>query len=343
MRFLIIGEDHPWSAETALARCLWETGAEARIWNNKRPRWWLGNRNWWRLGRMARGLNDTVASLELVRTARRLQPDVLFLPKAENIHSRAVKMAVAATGARLITWYPDHPFKADMTSMNIMRNIPAYDIFYIWGHFLLETLQAAGVHRAEYLPFAFDPLTHRQDVDSSADSLRRFDCEVCFVGTWDRERERDLAPLACFDLAIWGPGWPENLSASSPLRPKVRGGPLYNEDLVRAYRGSRVVFNHLRLHNGSAHNVRSMEIAGIGGGAQLVRRTPELARELFTEDEHLLCFADEDEMKHQVRQALGNAEKVRRLSSAARQRVTERHLLSHRISRIIEDLRNLER
>jgi spore maturation protein CgeB len=225
--------------------------------------------------------------------------------------------------------------------MNIMRNLPAYDIFYIWGRFLLETLHAAGARRVEYLPFAFDPLTHPHDVDSSADQLRRFDCEVCFVGTWDREREKDLAPLTCFDLAIWGPGWQENLPASSPLRPKVRGGALYKEDLVRAYRGSRVVFNHLRLHNGCAHNVRSMEIAGIGGGAQLVRRTPELAHELFTEQEHLLCFADEDEMKNQIHQALANPEKVRRLSSAARQRVTERHLLSHRISRIIEDLRNL--
>jgi len=342
MRFLIIGEDHPWSAETSVGRGLRETGAEAHVWNNKRPRWWLGNRNWWRLGRAARSLHDTVASLELVRTARQLRPDVLFLPKAENIHSRAVKMAVAATGARLITWYPDHPFKADMTSMNILRNLPDPDIFYIWGRFLLETLHAAGARRAEYLPFAFDPLSHPENVQTNDDQSRRFSCEVCFVGTWDRERERDLAPLACFDLAIWGPGWPENLPASSPLRPKVRGGALYNEDLVRAYRGSRVVFNHLRLHNGSAHNVRSMEIAGIGGGAQLVRRTPELARELFTEDEHLLCFTDEDEMKQKVREALDSPETARRLSSAAQQRVTERHLLQHRISRIVEDLRNLK-
>ena len=107
-------------------------------------------------------------------------------------------------------------------------------------------------------------------------------------------------------------------------------------------KGSRVVFNHLRLHNGSAHNVRSMEIAGIGGGAQLVRGTPELARELFTEDEHLLCFAGEDEMLHQVRQVLKNPRVARRLSSGARQRVTARHLLSHRISRIVPHLRNLD-
>jgi spore maturation protein CgeB len=342
MKILVVGCTKPYSNETACIRLFQKLGCDVFQFDNKPERWWLGSRSWWRLGRVARSLHDTVASLELVRTARRLRPDVLFLPKAENIHSRAVKMAVAATGARLITWYPDHPFKADMTSMNILRNLPAYDILYIWGRFLLETLHAAGARRAEYLPFAFDPLSHPENVHTNDDQSRRFSCEVCFVGTWDRERERDLAPLACFDLAIWGPGWPENLPASSPLRAKVRGGALYNEDLVRAYRGSSVVFNHLRLHNGSAHNVRSMEIAGIGGGAQLVRRTPELARELFTEDEHLLCFADEDEMKHKVRRALDTPETARRLSSAARQRVTERHLLQHRISRIVEHLRNLD-
>lgn len=294
------------------------------------------------MGRGSRVAYDAIASAAFLRKATSHRPNVILMPKGENIHSRAVKVALERTGARLITWYPDHPFKADMTSMNILRNIPTYDIFYIWGRFMLETLRAAGARRPDYLPFAFDPLTHPGNVESSADQLRRFDCAVCFVGTWDRERERDLTPLACFDLAIWGPGWQENLPASSPLRPKVRGGALYNEDLVRAYRGSRVVFNHLRLHNGSAHNVRSMEIAGIGGGAQLVRRTTELARELFTEDEHLLCFADEEEMKHQVRQALDNPEKVQRLSWAAQQRVTDRHLLSHRISVIVEDLRNLD-
>jgi glycosyltransferase involved in cell wall biosynthesis len=56
----------------------------------------------------------------------------------------------------------------------------------------------------------------------------------------------------------------------------------------------------------------------------------------------LLCFADEDEMKHKVRKALDSPETARRLSSAAQQRVTERHLLQHRISRIVEDLQNLK-
>jgi spore maturation protein CgeB len=342
MRFLIIGENHPWSAETGLARCIRETGSEAHVWSNKRPLLWLGNRSWWQLGRVARGLHDIAANLGFLRNVRRLKPDVLFLPKAENIHSRTVKIAVAAAGARLVTWYPDHPFKANMTSMNILRNLPSYDLFYIWGNFLTETIQSAGAPDVRYLPFAFDPETHQSKIEPSNEDLKRFGCEVCFIGAWDKERERDLEPLSSFDLAIWGPGWLENLDRSSPLRKFVRGAGVYNENLVKAYKSSKIVFNHLRLHNGSAHNVRSMEIAGIGGGVQVVRRTQELACELFKEDEHLVCFDSVEELKQKIQFLLSNPIISKRISESARKKVFSDHLLEYRIKTILSDLNGLD-
>lgn len=340
MRFLIIGESQPWSAETSYARQLRRCGCEVEIWNNKKPRAMFGCRSWWELGRTSRALYDSFASIAFLKEATVRQPDVIFMPKAENIHSRAVKAAMRRTGAKLVTWYPDHPFKADMTSMSILRNLPRYDIFYIWGRFLVESIRAAGARRVEYLPFAFDPESHPTDVALTPDDRKRFASEVCFVGAWDRERERDLESLCSFDLAVWGPGWRENISASSPLRPKIRGGALYNEDLVKVYRCSAIVFNHLRLHNGSAHNVRSMEIAGIHGGVQLVRRTKELSEDLFTENEHLLCFEGNDELLNKVRVALSDHGLAKRLSDAAHQRVEKHHLLSERISRMVKDLRD---
>jgi spore maturation protein CgeB len=342
MRFLIIGENHPWSAETGLARCIRAKSSEAFIWSNKNSLFWLCNRNWWQLGRVARAFHDLVANLELLRTVRRLKPNVLFLPKAENIHSRAVKIAVAATGARLITWYPDHPFKSSMTSMNILRNLPEYDLFYIWGRFLIDSIQSAGAPDVRYLPFAFDPETHQSKIEPSNEDLKNFGCEVCFIGAWDKERERDLEPLASFDLAIWGPGWLENLDKSSPLRKFVRGAGVYNENLVKAYKSSKIVFNHLRLHNGSAHNVRSMEIAGIGGGVQVVRRTPELSKELFQEDEHLVCFQGHDELKQKIQFLLDNPTIAKKLSASARKKVFSNHLLKYRIEKILYDLKSLD-
>jgi spore maturation protein CgeB len=340
MRVLIVGENHLWSSETGFARQFRRVGCEVAHWNNKSARLLFAYRDWWRLGRLSRPTYDAIASTAFVRKAVRFRPDLIFIPKGENIHSRAVRVAKQLTQAELVTWYPDHPFKADMTSMNILRNLPRYDVFYIWGKFLEESLRAAGAPRVEYLPFAFDPETHPENVTLTTDDIGRYRCDVCFIGAWDKEREADLEPLSKFGLAIWGPGWSENISGSSPLRSKIRGEGIYNEELVKAYRCSAIVFNHLRRHNGSAHNMRAMEIAGIGGGVHLVRRTPELAQQLFKEQEHLLCFDSPEEMQEKVRTLLRDEARGRSISQAAQEQVKAHHLLSFRIDEILKGIRN---
>jgi spore maturation protein CgeB len=342
MRILVVGESHPWSSEIGYARELRRVGCEVEIWNNKVSRRLFFKRDWWKLDPVARGLYDFVASIFFIKKSTTSRPDIIFMPKVENIHSRAIQITKAKTHARVFTWYPDHPFKANMTSMNILRNLPNYDLFYIWGNFLIESIQSAGAPDVRYLPFAFDPETHQSKIEPSNEDLKRFGCEVCFIGAWDKERERDLEPLSSFDLAIWGPGWLENLDRSSPLRKFVRGAGVYNENLVKAYKSSKIVFNHLRLHNGSAHNVRSMEIAGIGGGVQVVRRTQELACELFKEDEHLVCFDSVEELKQKIQFLLSNPIISKRISESARKKVFSDHLLEYRIKTILSDLNGLD-
>lgn len=259
------------------------------------------------------------------------------MPKGDNIHSYSVRRALEETRARLVIWYPDNPFKADQTSMNILRDLKRCEIFYIWGKFLMEPLRAAGCRNVKYLPFGFDPLLH-SPAEPAGPKAEDYSCEVCFVGTWDEEREHALEPLADFDLGIWGPFWEENVPAESPLRRHIRGKGLYGSEMVRAFGGAKIVFNQLRNHNGSAHNIRTMEIAGIGGGPMVVRRTPEQAKDLFVEGEHLLCFESEDELKAQVRWLLDNPQARSEMSRKAKERVFALHLLSFRIDQILQDL-----
>lgn len=342
MNFLVVGESNPWSAESGFSKALQSSGCKVQLWNNKKTSLLFLNRNWWSLGRFSKVIYNAYASIRFTQIATRSRYDVIFMPKAENIHSKAVKIVKNRTKASFITWYPDHPFKSNMTSLNILRNFPHYDLFYIWGKFLVDSINAAGAPDVRYLPFCFDPDSHPSEVQPTVEDFRKFGCDICFIGAWDLERERDLEPLVEFDLAIWGPGWQENVSSSSPLKRYVRGGAVYNADLVKAYKCSSIVYNQLRLHNGSAHNVRSMEIAGIGGGAQVVRRTPELSKELFQEDEHLVCFQGQDELKHKIHFLLNNPIIAKKLSDAARKKVFSDHLLKYRIKKILSDLESLE-
>jgi spore maturation protein CgeB len=340
MKFFVVGPSKSHSSETSYARLLREKGCDVVVWDDKAPFPLSGKRDWWRLSRAERLIYDSIASLRFYNACRAYAPDVLFMPKAENIHFYAVKRALEETRARLVVWYPDNPFKADQTSMNILRDLKRCDLFYIWGRFLIDALRAAGCRRVEYLPFGFDPVLHPV-TELDAPKTQEYACDVCFVGTWDKERERALKPLADFNLGIWGPLWAERVSTSSSLKKHIRGHGLYGSEIARAFRAAGIVFNHLRNHNGSAHNIRTMEITGIGGGPMVVRRTPEQAKELFTEGEHLVCFESNNELKRQVEWLLANPNTRLEMSRKAREHVFASHLLSFRIDHILHDLSRL--
>jgi spore maturation protein CgeB len=337
MKFFIAGPTSSSASESSYARILREKGCEVCVWADKEASWLFGKRDWWQLTRAERVVYDAIASVRFYKACRQYKPDVLFMPKAENIHSYAVKHALEDTRARLVVWYPDNPFKADQTSMNILRNLKRCDLFYIWGDFLIESLFAAGCKHVEYLPFGFDPVLHPSDTFLSAEDSLKYKCDICFVGTWDQERESALLPLADFDLAIWGPFWKENVDRRSPLYPKIRGGGLYGSDMVKAFKAAKIAFNHLRLHNGSAHNTRAMEITGIGGGAMLVRRTSELSRGLFTEGEHLICFNGSAELRVAAQRMLADSA-LPNMANRAQKKTLSDHLLSSRIDKILNDL-----
>lgn len=338
MRIFVVGSPEPHSGESTCARLLRERGCEVAIWDNKAPSLLFGNRRWWAFSRPEAAVYDSIASLRFYRACLGYKPEVLFMPKGENIHSYAVRRVLEETKARLVVWYPDNPFKSDQTSMNVLRNLRRCDLFYIWGKFLVDPLRAAGCPRVEYLPFGFDPCLHPVETKLAADDAKRFGCDIAFVGTWDEERERALAPLAEFNLAIWGPYWPERLAPGSPLRRCVRGGGLFGPEMVKAFKAAKIVFNHLRDHNGPAHNVRTMEITGVGGGPMVVRRTVEQATELFTEGEHLFCFEGPEELSSVCEKLLGEHGLGSRVARSAMERVAERHLLGFRIDKILHDL-----
>lgn len=333
MRFFIVGTTEYYSLQSSLARALRQLGADVQQWNNREPYALFRKRNWWSLSRAEREAYGYYASLKYYQAVKAFKPDVLLHLKAENIHSYATRRVLEETRARLVVWYPDNPFKADMSSINVLKSIREASIFCIWGKYLMESIKSAGAARVEYLPFAFDPSLHDSASIQAREDLRS---EISFVGTWDPERQRDMTPLSELPFSIWGPGWKENVPRSHPLYPCVRGSALYGDDLVAALKSTKIAFNHLRQHNGSAHNMRAMEITGIGGGAMLVRRTPELAEQLFTEGSEILCFENDQEML----EVAGNfLEKPTSLSQLARKRVLNEHTITQRAETLLEWLK----
>lgn len=338
MRILVVGPKLPYFFETACARGFADLGCEVLQVDNKPSRWWLGRRDWYELRRAERTAQDLLASYEIYRIGKQWRPDVIFLCKEENIRAEVFTLLKRELGCRLAIWYVDNPFNADVSSYQALRAIQKADHYFIWAQYLIDPLISAGANRVHFLPFAYDPVSYPPDLAIPDSETARWKSDVCFVGTWDRNRQAALEPLAGrnFDLAIHGQGWDRMLPPGSPLRSHVRSGAIWLGDTVKAFKGAKIVLNLLRRHNWRGHNFRTMEATGIGGGALATPWTEDQARVLFQENKEILCFPGEWPQPEWLETQLQHPDILQKMSAAARQRVQKEHLLEYRLKRILE-------
>ena len=338
MRVMLIGEGDPLSSTHSCTRIFRELGCEALHWDNKKPSLLFGGRGWWQMTRPERSAYDLLASYRFLADCKKFRPDVIFTQKGENIHSYAIRRALEETGSRMVIWYGDNPFHAEVTTFNVIRNLRRCDIFYSYGKFMIDALRSAGCRRVEYLPFAFDPVVHPPETIIAAAERSHFQSDLCFVGTWDAQRENALAQLTNFDLAIWGRFWRERVAPGTALSRCIRGGTTWGPEMVKCFKGAKIALNFLRDFNHTSHNFRTMEATGSGGGTLLTKRTVEQSEELFLEGKHLFSYGNVAEMPGIISRLLGESGQLQEVSAAARQHVHANHLLKFRIQQILTDL-----
>jgi spore maturation protein CgeB len=341
LRVLVIGPKKPYFFETACARVFSELGCTVIQVDNKPDRWWLGGRDWFQLSAPERAAQDLAASLEIYRLAKKFKPDLIFSCKSENIRSEIFTLLKREIGCRLAIWYVDNPFHANVSSYQALRAIQKADFYFIWSRYLIDPLISAGASKVYFLPFAYDPFSYPSDLELDAKEIPKWKSDVCFVGTWDIHREKALEPLAGkeFDLAIFGQGWKKFVRSDSPLQKHIRMDSIWLKDTTKAFKGSAIVLNFLRQHNWKGHNFRTMEAAGIGGGALLTPYTEDQAKVLFTENSELFCFEGESPKPEFISNLLENKENLRQVSAAGQRRIFKDHLLEYRIREILEIVR----
>lgn len=287
-------------------------------------------------------IHDSVMNRQLVNAVAQDKPDMVFLLKAETVWCSTLKKIKAMSSARLVNFYPDNPFVFWNYNSNdeVLRSLPLYDCFLIWSHMLVDPLRAAGCKRVEYLPFGFEKQLFPDEITITQADHARYQADVCFVGTWDVEREVWLEALVNrmpqLNVAIWGNLWNERLSAQSPLRSALRGAAIYGTEMIKALRVAKIVLNFIRTQNMTSHNMRTFE-ALAAKSFLLTERTVEQAEQLLHEGEHLACFGTLDELSKKIDYYL-NAEEERRVVCDRGHNYAQRYSLDRLLGTLLEKL-----
>lgn len=254
--------------------------------------------------------NNYLVNLFLIKVTKQFKPDLIFLIKAENIYSKTIKI-LKNKNILLVNFYPDNIFTFWNGNSNreVLLSLPYYDCFLSWAKFLEIPLKSAGAKNVYYFSFAYDKDVYEKDIILSEQDKIIYSSDVCFVGTWDKEREvwltNILKDMSQLNLAIWGNMWLEYLPKNSILRPKIRGNAIYKDELIKVFNLSKIVLNFIREQNITSHNMRTLEVPATKSFL-LTERTIEQANFLFKEGESIECFSSVEELCDKIKFYLNN-------------------------------------
>lgn len=329
MRVLIYGQDNPWALGRLCAHGLEAAGHDVTYvdssgkWHDRVPVVGPGKR---RLER-------------LVETASRADPDAVLVVRGYDLNPETVEELWAAADAPVTNWNPDNPFMAryrreERKARTYVDALPAYDIVFTWGEFLINRLYEKGANDARYLPFAHDPRLHRP-----ADPKLEFECDVIFLGHYSKKRHRILSSLTDFDLKIYGDKWGRKSLLDRDLRECVEGGPVTGPDYSRAMCSAKMVVNVTADHAGSGANMRTFEIPATG--RLMVTNRTSGQRRFFEDGEAAAMYEGADDIPVTVARYLENDVERERIATNGRD-IAGDHTYAARMETFVETIRGLD-
>ncbi len=237
----------------------------------------------------------------LMRSARALQPHLLFVCKGLLVEPESIEAAKRA-GALAALWWPDVSFFVHGPS--IPRAVPHYDWIFTTKSFGLSDLETKfGMTNASFLPHAFHPEVHRK-FRCDASDRERYGCDVSFIGTWSPKKQALIEELVArrpdVKLKIWGMLWEK---AGRGLAPWVQAREVLGAEYAKAIRLSKVnlgILSEMRkgASSGDLITARTFHIPACGGFL-LHERTAEVA-DFFVEGRECAMFSGASEMVEKV-------------------------------------------
>ncbi len=270
---------------------------------------------------------------KFVETVINRKPELILVVKGWFFSPTVIKtIKNELSKSKIFCFNPDNPFNTwhfGASNIWIRKSIPYYDVYFIWGKFLIERLKKNGAKRVEYLPFAYDPELH-YPLESLDKEKKNYDFDVVFIGTWDEEREKWLKNLLDYNLVIWGNGWER---ANKELRRRWRNRAVVGKEFSKVCNSSKIVLNLIRRQNLPAHNMKTFEIPACKG-FMLSNRTEEVI-EFFKENEEIACFSSLKELRKKIGTYLINDNLRKNMKEKAYRKV-ENHTYVKRARKILE-------
>ena len=217
---------------------------------------------------------------------------------------------------KLIGYSPDDMGQRHNQSVQFLSTLPEYDLFVTTKSYNVPELKALGCREVMFIGNAYEETFHYPR-DLNEEELKRYRCDVGFIGAYERERAESIRFLAdnAVPVRVFGNNW-------SISHPNISVFPaVFNEGYCKALSATRINLAFLRKINRDQQTTRSVEIPACGG-FMLAERTAEHL-ELFKEGEEAEFFSSNGELLEKCRYYLAHEDERVRIARAGLRRCIE--------------------
>jgi spore maturation protein CgeB len=261
--------------------------------------------------------------------------DLIWIFKGMEIFPETLKVLKSKT-RKLVNYNPDNPFIFSGNgsgNQNVTNSICLFDLHFTYDTWVKGKIESEFKIRTEILTFGFDEPSIRNLDFNSEDEL----LAVCFIGNPDSYRATIINSLLQngIEVHLYGNNWSKYVKHVLA----VIHNPVYGVEFYKILRKYRVQLNIMRVHNLNSHNMRSMEIPGVGG-VMLAPATADHSS-FFNVEQEIFVYHNDLSLVYQAKRILSIDKMViDNLRLAAQKKVLGQFTYKIQINRILSMLEN---
>jgi len=259
------------------------------------------------LSKFAGGMNLLINTIRVNfffpwKRLKTFNPDIILVFKWTNFYCSTIKkIKKKQTNSLFWNRNADNPFADYNTSMSYLKSIKYYDFHITFAKHLKKTLETVWAKKVIWLPFRHDPSLMPSNTSITDMDKKKYNCDVLFVGTWDKKRERILSKICDkFDVKIFWNNW--DRAKNKAIKDSIQSKAIYWKEIVKAFKIAKINLNILRTQNKYSHNLRNMEVPWCGW-VLLTERSNEI-EELFKDNKQIFYRKNEENISIKVKEII---------------------------------------
>jgi spore maturation protein CgeB len=280
---------------------------------------------------MLNSASRTLVNNDLIWKCKAENPELVLILKGEIILPDTIRL-LKALGVKCVAyWWFDDPFDYTSIHRNLTDAFREADAFFCFDQEYIPRVQDLGVLNVFLLPNA----SNVQMIEGRTNNDQK-EFDLCFVGSCNNERARQLMELSDYSILVGGPYWGDNLQEVKNFQ--VMDKVISPDEFGACYRRAQIGINFHSSNCKSALNSRTFDISA-NGVFQLVPKL-SAAKECFEIDEELVLYESIEELIEKIDYFLHEKVLREQIGYRAHLRTVSEHTYEHRMVSMIESLEN---